>query len=648
MSDSSRVRVSIVGVVIVALFSALLARLWFLQMGVDEEVKVEAVSRSTRVVQTEMPRGRILDRNGKVLVENRTTWAITVDRTLDDETRDRVLGQLSEVLRVPAEQLEENFDDVRQSPLKPAIVAVGVEEPHRIAVVEHIEDYPGVSVEKLTVRDYPNGRLAAHVLGYVGEISAEQLETRRDDGYQEGDTIGRAGAERAFERWLRGEPRQERLEVDPRGTPVGPAEVVEPGRVGHDVKLTIDADWQAAAEVALAEGIEAARKVQNRDVEDRYETFAAPAGSVVVLDVRDGSVAAMASFPSYDPVRFVDGISQTEWSALNDDPAAHQPLVNRATQGQYAPGSTFKLVTSVAMARYGIRGPDEWIRDNGSIRLGADERLYRNAGSRALGPVNLRLALTKSSDVYYYTAGDAFWQIWNSGDVERGRGLERTALEFGFGEKTGIELDEAAGVVPNPEWKQQLANEIWPTDDLRREHGEWYPADDIFTAIGQGGTSVTPLQIANAYAAFANGGALWRPHLAREVLDADGEVVSTAQAEQIRRIEFDPYVRAQMLEGFAGVTASESGTAYGAFVGFPLDVVPVAGKTGTAQVQGKGDTSLFAAYFPANAPEYVVVAVVEEAGQGAAVAAPIVRRVIEAMTGIATDRPIEVFRGAHD
>jgi penicillin-binding protein 2 len=141
---------------------------------------------------------------------------------------------------------------------------------------------------------------------------------------------------------------------------------------------------------------------------------------------------------------------------------------------------------------------------------------------------------------------------------------------------------------------------------------------------------------------------VWRPHLAREVLDADGEVVSTAQAEQIRRIEFDPYVRAQMLEGFAGVTASESGTAYGAFVGFPLDVVPVAGKTGTAQVQGKGDTSLFAAYFPANAPEYVVVAVVEEAGQGAAVAAPIVRRVIEAMTGIATDRPIEVFRGAHD
>ena len=648
MSDHSRVRVSIVGVVIVALFSALLARLWFLQMGVDEEVKVEAVSRSTRIVASEMPRGRILDRNGVVLVDNTTTWAITVERTLDDETLERVLGQLSEVLRVPAEQLHDNYDDVRQSPLKPAIVAVGVTEAQRVAVLEHVEDYPGVRVEKLTVRRYPNGQLASHVLGYVGEISQEQLETRRDDGYQEGDTIGRAGAERAFERLLRGEPRRERLEVDPRGTPVGPAEVVDPGRVGHDVKLTIDANWQAAAEAALEEGILAARRVRNRDVTERYETFAAPAGAVVVLDVRDGSVAAMASYPDYDPSQFTDGISRTEWAALNDDPARHQPLVNRATQGQYAPGSTFKLVSSVAMARYGIRGPDEWIRDNGSVRLGADQRLFRNAGSRALGPVNLRLALTKSSDVYYYTAGEEFWQIWNAGDVERGRGLETTAREFGFGAKTGIELDEAAGVVPNPEWKRELANEIWPTEEQRREHGAWYPADDIFTAIGQGGTSVTPLQLANAYAAFANGGTLWRPHLAREVIDEEGEVVSSAQPEVLRHLEFDPYVRAQMLEGFAGVTASESGTAYGAFAGFPLDVVPVAGKTGTAQVQGKADTSLFAAYFPATAPEYVVVAVVEEAGPGASVAAPIVRRVIEAMTGIAPEAPIEVVAGAHD
>ena len=221
MTDNSRVRVSIVGVVIVALFIALLARLWFLQMGAEEELRFQAVARSTRMVQTESPRGRILDRNGAVLVENVAEWAVTVDRQLEEDDRARVIGQLAEVLapQYTAEQLEENFNDLRQTPLKPAIVAVGVPEQARIAILEHIEDYPGTKVQKLTVRHYPQGQLAAHILGYVGEISDEQLATRRDDGYQEGETIGKDGAERAFEQDLRGEPRREKVEVDPTGQP---------------------------------------------------------------------------------------------------------------------------------------------------------------------------------------------------------------------------------------------------------------------------------------------------------------------------------------------------------------------------------------------------------------------------------------------
>jgi penicillin-binding protein 2 len=655
MSDSSRVRVAILGVVVVALFGALVARLWFLQMGGAEELKFKAVARATREIQTESPRGRILDRNGNVLVDNVAEWAVTVDRQMDKDTRKRVLGQLAEVLapQYTAEQLENNFNDLRQSPLKPAIVAVGLQEPARIAILEHIEDYPGVRVQKLTVRHYPNGDLAAHVLGYVGEISDEQLKTRRAAGYQEGETIGKDGAERAFERDLRGKPRVEHVEVDPTGAPVGNPIDVQPGTIGDDVWLTIDAGWQSAAENALAQGIASARDQQNENIKSkRYEKLKAPGGAVVAIDATDGSVAAMASFPNYPVTQFVDGISQTEWNALNGNP--DHPMVNRATQGAYAPGSTFKLVSSVAMTQYGIRSPNEWLTDKGTVRLGKDQRLFRNAGSAALGRVNLQSAITRSSDVYFYTAGNAFWQRWAGGDKAAGLGLQQTAREFGFGAPTGIELDESRGTIPDPDWKKATADRIWPTEEQKKENGQWYPADDIYTAVGQGGVAVTPLQLADAYAAFANGGTLWQPHVEHQVTDDQGKVVATFTPRSTGQVQVAPNVREAMLNGFAGVTGNEKGTAFAAFQGFPLDQIPVSGKTGTAQVgaqeQGRGDTSLFAAFFtsPVDQHQYVVVAAVEEGGMGAQTAAPIVRRVIEQMTGVTSTAPVQALPTGRD
>ena len=398
-------------------------------------------------MQTESPRGRILDRNGTVLVENVAEWAVTVDRQLAKSTRTRVIGQLAEVLapQYTAEQLESNFNDLRQTPLKPAIVAVGVPEPARIAILEHIEDYPGTNVEKLTVRHYPHGELAAHVLGYTGEISEAQLASRRAAGYQEGDTIGKDGAERAFEKDLRGQPRREKVEVDPTGQPVGNPLDVQPGTIGDDVALTIDANWQYAAETALAQGIASARDQQNANIKNkRFEKLKAPGGAVVAMDVTDGSIVAMASFPNYDVSSFVDGISQSEWKTLNDNP--DHPLVDRATQGVYAPGSTFKLVSSIAMTQYGIRGPNDTVLDKGTVTLGKDKRVFHNAGQRrARSRVSCQSAITRSSDVYFYTAGDGFWQAWNAGDKDRGLGLQTTAHEFGFGAPTGVELDEADG-----------------------------------------------------------------------------------------------------------------------------------------------------------------------------------------------------------
>ena len=272
MSDNSRVRVSIVGVVIVALFASLFARLWFLQMGPEQKLGRVVSSLATRVIQTESPRGEILDRNGKVLAHDVAAWAVTVDRNLSASTRDRVLGQLAEVLGIKEKVLRANYDSVRQSPLAPAVVALRVPLSQQLAIREHSEDYPGVHVMELTIRSYPYDGLASQLLGYLGEVDAfgaKEFKQLQAKGYQPGDLIGRDGVEAAYESVLRGKPRRETVQVDPTGKQVGPPIKVDPGSPGDNVKLTIDIKVQKAAEDALAEGINAAKTLKNTNITDQ-------------------------------------------------------------------------------------------------------------------------------------------------------------------------------------------------------------------------------------------------------------------------------------------------------------------------------------------------------------------------------------------
>jgi penicillin-binding protein 2 len=652
MSDNSRVRVSIVGVVVVALFCTLLARLWFLQSGPENSLKVQAVVDSTRVLQTESPRGEILDAKGKVLVKDKASWAVTVDRKLSKRTATRVLGQLAEQLRVPVKDLESQYTSLRQSPLEPAVVALDVSLKNRLAILQDPEDYPGVHVMELTVRSYPQGDLAAQVLGYVGEVDSGDLARLKHLGYQAGDEIGKAGAEAAFESVLRGKPSTETIEVDPAGEQVGDPVSVSHGSVGDNVYLTIDSDVQRAAEKALGEGILSARRLQNENVAKlRYETLKAPAGAAVVLNADTGAVVADASFPTYPLNWWVGGISTAHYKSLTSA-ASDNPLLDRATQGQYAPGSTFKLVTSLAMTKYGIRGVGDYYDDTGSVPL--DGTTFHNAQDEPFGEVNLTQALTVSSDAYFYTVGDYFWHVWHRGDKARGLGIQTEARELGFGAATGFELDEEAGRVPDPAWVKAFADANYKTKTAKEQNGTWYPYDDIFPAVGQGDLVVTPLQLANAYAAFANGSTLWQPHIEAKVVNANGDAVDTIQKHAIRQLSFDPTTRAAMMTGFQGAVsqAKPAGTAYQAFQGFPLAQIPVAGKTGTAQVANKGDSSLFVGMFggtPAN-PKYVVAVVVEQAGFGAQTAAPIARRIIEAMTGQVTPQtpPVVAIDTGHD
>jgi len=638
--NDQRVRVAIVGVVVMALFSALLGRLWFLQVA-NSEASVAVIAQNTlRPVLQESPRGLILDAQGHVLVEDRVAWAVEVDRQLVEPQRAIVAKRLSAVLRLSVSAINHRIDDPRQSQFQPAVVAVGVEVPDRVRleILERQEDYPHVSVQMIPYRYYPDATLAAHVLGYVGQVRGP-AEAKQHPGYSDSDTIGRAGVEAAYDVWLHGRSQQEEVAVDPAGRVVGDPVVSVAGIAGDNVQLTINARVQKIAEESLAQGISLARTEPNGELRKirPNEDYKAPGGSVVVLDANTGGVVAMASYPTYDPSEFVGGITEKQYQSLTAPPAR---LLNRATQGLYAVGSSFKLISSIAAVQYNYRGEYTTVQDNGSFTV--QGQVFRNANGQSHGTVDLRKALTVSSDVYFYTLGDAMWSTWRSGQVQSGYAIQNVAREFGFGQKTGIPIAESTGRVPDAAWKKAFARQLYSSATLQAQNGSWNPGDQMELAVGQGDLVATPLQLADAYAAFANGGTLYQPQLVSRILKADGRTVVKVIAPKVtRRIAIDPALRSALMDGFVGAVSNPLGTAYNAFKGFPLAQYPVAGKTGTAEVVMNkagdlSDTSVFVGMVPANQPRYVVVSLVEQAGFGAAIAAPIVRRVIEALDGLAT------------
>ncbi|HEX8770735.1 MAG TPA: penicillin-binding protein 2 [Acidimicrobiales bacterium] len=628
--DSPRLRLGVLGVVVISLFAALLARLWYLQVLAAPELRVEAQRNSVRLVESEGTRGRILDRKGRVLVGNRVSNAVVVSRQAADK-KPEILSRLAPVLGVPEAELGKRIHDSRFSPFKPVPLAEDVPKEKLIYIREHQADFPGVDGVQLARRDYPEGVLGAQLLGYVAEINEKELAAHKDRGYKQGDTIGKAGVESAYEADLRGAPQIEKLEVDSKGK-VLRSLGIQPAVAGHDVQLTIDLDAQRLAEDSLVQGLLTARQSYDRDSGTR---FLAPAGSAVVTDPRDGSVVAMASYPTYDPREFIDGISQDRFAQLQD-PAGSFPLNNRVTQGQYAPGSTFKLVSGMTALSTGLIKPQDTVDDAGFIKVGNPPRIFRNAFGQVNGRVNVSEALTKSSDVFFYQVGANLWDEKNRTRYGP-TAIQDTARSLGMGSPTHIELPfEAGGRVPDPDSRKRLhaSNpEAFPTAD-------WFTGDNINLAVGQGDLVVTPLQLVNAYATFANGGTVWAPRVASVILDENHTPVRSVDAREVRKVDLPPGVRAPIMQGLTGVVADSKGTAAPAFSGFPLTGYPIAGKTGTAQVSGKQDTSLFCAFGPAQAPEHAVSVIMEQSGFGAEAAAPVARRIFDGLTGGAT-KPVE-------
>jgi len=618
--DSTSLRLGILAVVVLSLFSALFARLWYLQVLSAPTAQAEAQLNSVRFVYTEAPRGRILDRNGKVLVGNRVVPTVVVNKTELGEKPEIVISHLAALVKMPEDKLRERIEDPRYSPFKPIPVADDVPKETLIHIREHQAEYPGVQGVMLTKRAYPNGSLAAHVVGYVGEINDAELDPRKARGYRPGDSIGKSGVELAYENDLRGQPEVEKLEVDAQGS-VLRSLGRQPAVQGHDVRLTVDLDLQKVAEESLQQSLAAAQGTYDNESSKR---FLAPAGSAVVVDPRDGSVLAMASFPTYNPADFIDGISEKTFAELND-PAGHYPLNNRVTQGLYAPASTFKLVTSIAGLETGLITPQYTVNDRGTFTIGDPPTTLTNAFSEAFGPVNLSAALTVSSDVYFYELGSRFCP------GQCNTSIQDAARELGLGDFTEIELPfEASGRIPDEQSKRRLNDsnpDAFPDP-------EWYTGDNLNLAIGQGDTVVTPLQLVNAYATLGNGGTVYAPHVGGAILDVNGVEVRKVETRVNRKTEIPAAIRQPLVAGFEGAVAASRGTAAPAFAGFPLATFPIAGKTGTAQVGGKQDTALFTAFAPSNDPRYAVTVVMEEAGFGAASAAPVARRIFDQALGL--------------
>ncbi|MBK5224321.1 MAG: penicillin-binding protein 2 [Acidimicrobiia bacterium] len=639
MHDSQPLRLSILGIVAVALFTALFSRLWFLQVMSAPEYEAEAQSNRTRSIVVEGPRGRILDRNGQVLAHNRESVVVTVDRaTLDAaDDRDEVLARLVDELTAAevdtsVDAIEEAIKNWNGDPFRPIVVADDVNPELYFTLSERASILPGVGVEKTLVRHYPNADLAAHVLGYVGEINDRELAAEADaeKAYQLGDRIGKMGVEQQYEHHLRGTPGQITFEVDSMNRIVSIRSRVEP-KPGNDLWLTIDADLQRITEDSMEEEMLRARS--EGDFSNDFP-ITAPAGAAVVVSPRTGEVHAMASYPTFDPNELVDGVTSLRYSQLGVEEVCRRdfycPLENKAIRGNYPPGSTFKIFTGYAAATSGLRSPGATIQDPGSYTLDpctGGRCTFYNSNNSAHGSVDLPLALTVSSNVYFFGVGEEFAL---RDEIYGDRPIQEVAERFGIGSRTGIPLpNEAPGVLIDPALKAQRHED---NPDVFLE-GRWNVGDTVNLAIGQGDISVTPAQLANAYATMGNGGTLRHLNIALKVTDpTSGEVIQSFGPRDVRDLELDQGVRQVITDGLVGVTTrtgQHRGTGAVVFDGFPHAQYPVAGKTGTAQVTGKASSSVFAAWAPAQNPEYAVSVMIEQGGYGSGVAAPITRRILE-------------------
>ena len=618
-SASLEQRLRHLGLAVSLAFVVLAARLWYLQVMRGEHYAALAETNRIRQVPLTAPRGLIYDRQGRLVAGNRLSFTISLVSDQPADQRQEVLGHLAELLGVPLPALQEAWQQGYQPGSHAPVRLWRDATPAQVtAVGEHRSRLPGVVVEEEPVRDYLRRELAAHVVGYVAPVTAEELARLSGAGYRSTDFIGRMGLERAYEASLRGRDGVRAVEVDARERPRRVVETVVP-QPGADLHLTLDLALQQRVEQVLAEGVQRARLYRDRLYPGLQE---APvrAAAAVVIDVRTGGIRALASWPAFDPGQLVPwNLSISEyWTALSRDPG--RPLLNRVTHGLYAPGSTFKVVTAVAALEEGEFRPDEtWPVDGlgpyGKVDWWRTLRpVPRNPEGQALGVAS----------AFEWSSNDVFWEMGRRVGIER---LAAWARRFGLGQSLEVDLypQDLDGLVPDPAWKRRRFS--------RPDQQRWYESETLDVAIGQGALQTTLLQLASVFMAVANEGVVYRPYLVEAVRGPQGVELYRHRPQVARVVRASRRTWGLVREGLVRVVSGAHGTARNAFAGFP---VPVAGKTGTAQLGGLPGAAhaLFAALAPADQPEVVVAVVVEHGSSGAAAAAPVARAVLEAYFGL--------------
>ena len=594
------------------LFGVLVARLWFLQVIGGGEYQERAEANRLRTVITEAPRGAITDRNGKALVTSREVLNLVAEPQQVGGARSAAaLRRLSVALGHPPGYFAAKVRKAQEArPFEPVVLEEETGPELQAYVEERASQLPGISLRAAYVRDYPQGSTAAHLLGYTGPIPAEQEEEYADRGYVGNETVGRAGIEAQYEQYLRGIDGREQVEVDARGQVVGRGVLSRtPAQPGETLRLSIDLKVQKALEAALRE------EVRGSGV----STGAAG----VALDPRTGAVLALASYPTFNPDVFQSGTPREVRRVLT---GAGRPLLDRAIAGEYPAASTFKAITAAAALESGLYTPGESINSPGSVTL--YKTLFRGFNNLDHGIIDIVTALEVSSDTFFYELADRSFrrQGWPFQDWSR---------KFGLGRPTGLDLTEgeSAGLVPDLAYKRRTCDRA--TDPI---NCSWRPGDSVNMSIGQGNVLVTPIQMAVAYAAIANGGTVVTPTLGRAVVDQAGRVLRhLGSARASRPLGLKKENADIIRRGLLRAANGNGGTATPVFGALPRSA-QVAGKTGTAENPSGIDHAWYVGYAPADDPEIVVAVIVERGGQGANAAAPAVCQAMSAYLGFGAAR----------
>ena len=665
--DGARTRLGVVQVLVLALLATLGGRLWYLQVRSGPQFQAAATANDTRTVAAAATRGVILDDQGHPLVDNKATLQVTVDlNTLKRQPKGGAdeLARLAALLGQPVQQLALKTRlctaTVGQpcwagSAYQPVPVAANVPTDVGIEILEDHDKFPGITAQPAAVRTFPApfGVNAAQLLGYLSPATPAEI-AQPGGAFQATDMVGRSGLEAQYDSVLRGKAGVAQVAVDNLGRAVRTVSQTAPVP-GNDIVTTIDAHVQEIAEKALAQAVDSAKNVFDNETNSVGK---GESGAVVVLNVNTGGVVAMASYPTYDPNVWTGGINPKVYAQLTS-PAAGLPLLDRGYQGQYPPGSTFKAVTTSAMLQDGFSSKGNY---DCSTDFKVGNQIFHNFEGEAFGQISLKQAIEVSCDTVFYKVAYDMW-VKDGGIhpvAHPADPVQAMALDFGLGKPTGLDLPgEAGGLIETRQeklasWQENKADwcahgrdgypSVAATDPARAEYlkavaaencqdgWQFRPGDAVLEAIGQGGVEVTPLQLARVYATIANGGTVYQPHLMQAVMTPGGKVVSTYKPKVVGHVPVDAATRGFLMNALEGV--AQSGTASGVYGGWPQNTLPVAAKTGTADVYGQNPTSVFASVVPADHPQYAVVMVVPQAGQGAQVSGPGVEQIEEAMFGV--------------